>query len=223
MSIKENVLDERSSVVLADDQLRILWLDGGVLKSRRIPIDDFLTSIYASPTFTGTVVLPSGQILTQPTIASFVNANHTHAAAGETGGVVTTGPHQIALGSGPAVNPGDASTFYSGSLMSSSQVADVQRFYFQRIGTITKARLFVRIAGTLGTTEAVAAYIRVNNTTDTTISTSLDFSATPVTVETALSLAISAVTDYFELKFVFPTWITNPTSVQWGLMLYYGA
>lgn len=40
----------------------------------------------ASPTFTGTVVLPANQILTTPTIASFANATHTHqnAAGGGT-------------------------------------------------------------------------------------------------------------------------------------------
>jgi hypothetical protein len=40
----------------------------------------------ASPTFTGTVVLPSSITITTPTIASFTNAthNHTNAAGGET-------------------------------------------------------------------------------------------------------------------------------------------
>jgi hypothetical protein len=42
----------------------------------------------ASPTFTGTVVLPNNQILTTPTIGSFANSQHNHSNAGG-GGQIT--------------------------------------------------------------------------------------------------------------------------------------
>lgn len=64
-----------------------------------------------------------------------------------------------------------------------------------------------------GTNEATSLYLRKNNTTDTTLSTTIDFSAgTTVQRFSGLNIPL-AIDDYFCLKLVCPAWVTAPTTL----------
>lgn len=93
----------------------------------------------------------------------------------------------------------------------SSGVVDT-RIYMPVSGTITKAYGAFRV-GTNGTNENCTLAIRLNNTTDTNISTTVTLNSASVAVSNAaLSISVSAG-DYIEFKFISPTWATNPTDV----------
>lgn len=112
-------------------------------------------------------------------------------------------------------NPADATVYYTGiNPQSSGSTAAVNRIYIPRAGTITAAYVVFDNSGTLGTTETSTVAIRVNNTTDNTISAAVTNDARPtVFSNTSLNIAVSAG-DYIELKWTAPTWATNPTAVR---------
>jgi hypothetical protein len=64
----------------------------------------------ASPTFTGTVVLPSSITITTPTIASFTNAGHNHTNAAGGGTLTTAAISDITAFGTSLVNDADAAT-----------------------------------------------------------------------------------------------------------------
>ena len=82
--------------------------------------------------------------------------------------------------------------------------------YPGRAGRITAARI-IAISST-GTTENSSLYIRLNDTTDTTLTTTLNLSTTSNTNVTGLAIDFTA-TSFFECKLVCPTWVTNPTGI----------
>ena len=62
---------------------------------------------------------------------------------------------------------------------------------------------------------------RLNNTTDTTLSSAIVNNASYTVVSvTGLSTAV-AVGDYYEIKWVTPTWATNPTGVDCAVTLVF--
>lgn len=112
-----------------------------------------------------------------------------------------------------STNPADATTYYFGAFphLALSTVVATQKLYVMRAGTVIGADVFM--VCTTGTSEASTISFRLNNTTDTTISSAVALNATPFHVQTvALSIAVVAG-DYFEIKWVSPTWVTNPTNV----------
>ncbi len=85
--------------------------------------------------------------------------------------------------------------------------------HIPKTGTITAMQGQITNSGTTGSSQTVTVYIRLNNTTDTTVTSSLTFNASATNFSnTALSIAVTAG-DYVEIKMLFPTWTTNPTSV----------
>jgi len=113
-------------------------------------------------------------------------------------------------------DPLDSSTYYFGSFPTLTMVtptAATRRIYFQRACTITAVDVYIAVAGTLGTTETSTLSLRLNNTTDTTISTVMTMDANPYhELKTGLGIAIAAG-DYVEFKWVTPAWVTNPTTL----------
>ena len=92
------------------------------------------------------------------------------------------------------------------------------RMYIPHSGTVTKAygRFTLTSAGT-GSSENTTLSLRLNNTTDTNISTTIQFTTTQVPwSNTGLNIAVSAG-DYLEFKMVCPTWSVNP-----GVMMFSG-
>jgi len=116
--------------------------------------------------------------------------------------------------------PADSTTYYSDIGFAGITTADRQRIYIPQAGTITKAYVSVATGGTLGTTETSTLSLRLNNTTDTTITSSLANNALTVGYSnTALSIAVAAG-DYIQLKWPTPAWATNPTNVEISAFLW---
>lgn len=117
--------------------------------------------------------------------------------------------------------PGDGVVYYIGSrnlALSASTGAGNNRIYIPKAGTIVYARVWwVQNAGT---SETSTISVRLNNTTDTAISTGVVNNATNTTVSATLAITV-AEGDYVELKWECPTWATNPTgcTVQWSLLI----
>ena len=158
-----------------------------------------------------------GGALSAPTIADFTNAAHDHGDAND-GGVVIATPI-IATAIFAASNPADATTYHWGARPGSLNVtAASSRIYFRRACTITNIDTIITCS--VGDNTATSLYLRLNNTTDTTLSTTLDFSATTVVLASTVSIAIAAG-DYVEFKLVTPTWpTTNPTNMTGGAQIY---
>lgn len=125
--------------------------------------------------------------------------------------------YSLQLSSG-SLNPVDGETQYYGNNASWTDIASIFRVYVPKAGTITRIDLNVLAAG-VGSSESVSAYLRINNTTDVTISTAIDMSSILSNFSATPSQAISAG-DYIEIKFVFPTFVTNPTLVFSNASVY---
>lgn len=111
-------------------------------------------------------------------------------------------------------NPADATTYYFGGLHGAGlgTTGGGRRIYIPRAGTVTKAYLVFTCS--TGSNETSTVSFRLNDTTDTTISTTVALNASPhVASKTDLSISVSAG-DFFEIKWVSPTWATNPTAVS---------
>lgn len=123
--------------------------------------------------------------------------------------------------SAAAFNPADATTYYvGGNYQSAGSTADVVRIYIPKAGTIKYANFFVYNGGTLGTNESSTVYIRLNNTTDVTISASVTTNTlTQNFTNSALATSVVAG-DYIEIKWTAPTYATNPTSVRISGTIY---
>ena len=122
-----------------------------------------------------------------------------------------------------AFNPADATTYHFGSMPTLSTgvtTSALQRLYIPKAGTI-KSCYLVFIASVLGSAETSTVNIRLNDTTNTVVSSSVTNNANPtVFSNTALSIAVVAG-DYIELQWVTPTWVTtNPTTVRISAVVY---
>jgi hypothetical protein len=108
----------------------------------------------------------------------------------------------------------DDATLYAGlSSRGPSAQYNFHRVSVPFTGTITRA--YVRYDTTTpGSNETSTVSIRLNDTTDTTISTDVTNDATTSEVSnTALNIAVTAG-DTFVIKWVGPTWATNPGSAR---------
>ena len=118
---------------------------------------------------------------------------------------------------GATFNPVDATTYYIGSLpsLAPSTTSGYPRMYIPRSGTIRKIYGHIFIGTTRGTTETSTLYLRYNSTTDTVISSAIITSdASWVNPFSNTNLSISVTEGSFiELKWVTPTWATNPLAV----------
>jgi len=116
-------------------------------------------------------------------------------------------------------SPVDAQTIYFGNLPKAPVTTGGQsKVYIRATCTIKAAEIYC-YSGTAGSNQAWSLYIRKNNTTDTLIAT-LSV-ATNERVFSNTSLAISMVSgDYFELKSINPTWVTNPLTTIFGGYVY---
>ena len=122
--------------------------------------------------------------------------------------------------SGAAHNPAGGSTAYFGaSGAAPSASAGSARVYVLDAGTITGASVYSYASSVAGTGEDWVLAIRLNDTTDTTISTVASTAAGRVFTNLALSIAVVAG-DFFELKATHPSWATAPEGVTYGGGVY---
>lgn len=127
--------------------------------------------------------------------------------------------------SGASFTPADATTYYIGvpnMQALPSTTANATRMTIPKAGTIKRIDYYTTTGGTAGSTETSTVSFRLNNTTDTTISNAVITSggATIATFSNnALSIAV-AEGDTFEIKWVTPSWATNPTIVRIAALIY---
>ena len=110
-------------------------------------------------------------------------------------------------------SPADATTYYLGGLFAMTPLtsANVQSLPIPRNGTVRRIDLLLRNLGTAGTAETSTVSFRLNDTSDTTITSSF---VTNVGATYSATVAIPVVAgNTFEIKWVTPTWVTNPTSL----------
>lgn len=128
------------------------------------------------------------------------------------------GPYAIAFGMTEDFSPADATTYYFGSGKGMTTTQAVRRVRFPRAGIVRGISLMSAL--TAGSNENSTISLRLDNTTDTTISSTVDCSANPVEIiNTSLSVSVSQNT-YFEIKWVTPTWATNPTAMQFSGVIW---
>lgn len=120
-----------------------------------------------------------------------------------------------------AVNPSDSSTYYFGSTFSIAPqtVADNQRVYIPKAGTVKAIVVYGHNTSTVGSAEDWTMVFRLNNTTDTDIATVSSASSPRVWSNTAMSVSVSAG-DYFEIKWTGPVWATNPVGFRVSAYIY---
>jgi len=116
-------------------------------------------------------------------------------------------------------SPVDAQTIYFGNLPKAPvTVAATSKVYIPKTGTIKRAEIYC-YSGTAGTNQAWSGYVRLNNATDTLIATLSVATNERVFSNSALSIAVVAG-DYIEIKFINPTWATNPLTTIFGGYIY---
>lgn len=126
-----------------------------------------------------------------------------------------------------AFSPADATTYYLGSLgtlpVTSGGITSIaRRKYINVTGTITSAQVYIINGYTDASTETSTLYIRINDATDYTISTGIQFSSTSsgkVYNITGLSIPVTAG-DYEVSKLVTATWATNPVQSHMEIVYY---
>lgn len=129
-------------------------------------------------------------------------------------GSVKFAPSYTAL----SINPADSTTyFFQRSSLSTVQGAKT-RIYIPATGTITKCYLYFFCV--IGSSEHSTFSIRLNDSSDTTVTSVIDLStATTTYSNTGLSIAVSQG-DFIEFKLVTPAWVTNPTQVTASVTAY---
>lgn len=123
-------------------------------------------------------------------------------------------------GYGTTFSPLDATTYYFGSLftIAPGTGAGTAKVYIPKAGRITRCVLFFNQSA--GSAETSTMVIRLNNTSDTTISSAITNDAGVTTFSnTALNIPV-VLGDYIEFKWTTPTWGTNPTNVRPVATLY---
>lgn len=110
-------------------------------------------------------------------------------------------------------NPADSTTYYFGGVFGSGMgTIDGQRRIYIPGGTSVK-RIWMAFTGAIGSSETSSVYFRLNSTTDTLIGTFALDASPKVVFNTSLNISV-APGNYFEIKWVTPAWVTNPTAVS---------
>ena len=150
---------------------------------------------------------------------------------GTTGATGTSGPagpagsglgYALQGGSFANLNPADNTTYYFGCFTSiaASTTPARTRCYIPKPGTITAVRVTFWNAGTLSSPQTSTVSLRLNNTTDTVVSTAVVNNPVVTTFSNASLSVTVGEGDYFEIKWVTPTWPTNPTNIRMSVAVY---
>lgn len=123
------------------------------------------------------------------------------------------------------LSPPDANSFYYGNGKNSSIYSPDAAIVIPNAGTIKKIGIISIINGTLGTTENSTFSIRkrtgiAGTPTDTVITSSYKFNTVyNTTMYTGFNISV-AEGDLVEIKWDTPTWVTNPTAIQFNITLF---
>lgn len=116
-------------------------------------------------------------------------------------------------------SPVDAQIIFFGTLPKAPVTTGGQSKIFVRRPGIIKAAEIYCFSGTAGTAEAWNMFLRLNNTTDTQIAQVAAATQERVFSNTGLNIPVVAG-DFFEIKAVNPTWVTNPLTTIFGGYIY---
>lgn len=118
-----------------------------------------------------------------------------------------------------STTPADNTTYYSG-FFTSSTTANAQPITIPVTGTIKKIHFNIVNTGTLGSSTTSSVYLRLNDTTDTLISSAVTTSQVEKTfINSSLSIAVNAG-DTFEIKWITPNWPTNPGALTFNSLIF---
>lgn len=151
---------------------------------------------------------------------NFVSFSNTTGGHQDSGKGPTHLVYTLQWGIAAGWSPADATTYYLGGNLLQNGTAARTSIYFPIGGTIISADFCSFVGTTTASTETSSAWIRINNTTDTLISSAIQQDqAFERFVNSSLSISVSAG-DYFEIKWTAPTWTTNPTNTrQFGVVM----
>jgi hypothetical protein len=111
-----------------------------------------------------------------------------------------------------AGTPADATTYFISPTGGLVATAANYKLRIPRAGVIR--RVYIDGNCTTGTSETSTISIRLNDTTDTTIVSTLAFNASPFAFSnTSMSVTV-AQGDFINVKWVSPSWVSNPTNVS---------
>lgn len=119
------------------------------------------------------------------------------------------------------INPADATTYFFGAntINSFRATAAISKLFLPKAGSIKNVT--VAFTQTAGSAETSTMSVRLNDTTDTTISSAIVNNATVTNFSnTGLNISINGTTDFIEIKWVTPTWVTNPTNLSGTILIY---
>lgn len=119
--------------------------------------------------------------------------------------------------------PADSTTYYCGSndRDDASTTSTFMQLQVPKAGTVKAAYVSWYNNSTLATSESVQIYFRLNDTTDTTISTTVNLSTVRAVYTSATGLSTAVVAgDKINIKVITPAWATNPTNQRWMVILY---
>lgn len=122
----------------------------------------------------------------------------------------------------PGFNPADATTYYlGGNNQPAGNTTDgAYDIVIPKAGTIKAVTISSNTGGTLGSNETSSISIRLNSTSDTLITSSFATNPSPgFFSNTSMSVSV-AVGDKVSLKWVTPTYATNPTTVRMNFIIY---
>ena len=120
------------------------------------------------------------------------------------------------------LSPADAATYYTGCFpyVVPGAASGRARCYLPRAGTIKAIYGVFWNSGTLSSGESSSIYFRLNNAADTLISAAVTNNAVNTTFNNSnLAIAVAAG-DYFEIKWITPAWVTNPTNIKLSVIVY---
>lgn len=146
-------------------------------------------------------------------------SNGSNGSNGATGATGATGPstydYSINGSSTTTLNPADATTYYFGVFGLAPTVnAPVRKIFIPLTGTIVYASVtFLQTVTSTNETSTIS--LRLNNTTDNTVSAAIVNNATITNFSNTLSVSVTTG-DYVEFKWATPTWATNPTGLNYA-------
>lgn len=116
-----------------------------------------------------------------------------------------------------AGDPADSTTYYlcmAQAITAATASTGRTRIFMPKAGTITAAYGQTTTQGTLGSATDTTIALRLNDTTNTNVTTTHHTNATSAAFSNAaLSIAIAAG-DFIDVLMITPAWPTNPTTVS---------
>lgn len=120
-----------------------------------------------------------------------------------------------------AHNPADATTYFFGAFgeINPGTTATSSPLVLAAPCLVTLASIRVNVLGTLGSAGSATFNLRVNNATDYLLSAAVGFTAATQTVTVSGLSILLLAGDELQIKFLTPTWVTNPTACTYQVQL----